>query len=321
MDKTNALTQWLRLLRWRNLLIILLTQWAVWQLVLVPFHQEGRMLLQPLYFWMLCLSTVFIAAAGYAINDYFDVRIDAINKPHELVLGQYIPRKLAIISHLTLNAIGVFLAFWVAWKGGHPEWVLLQILCVVLLWFYSSSLKQRFMWGNLTVSLLTALTIFALWLYEPGIHAFTFRPAFLPARGRPIPNPVYVLGIYAAFAFLLTWMREIVKDMEDFEGDDAEGCRTMPILWGLKKSGVFVQVLGVAALLPLALAAFKMLQKNLESLLGWYVLLLVLLPLFIWTITLNQKATTRHYHRYSRYLKYIMLAGIGSLFVYRFYYG
>lgn len=301
--------------------MLLFTQWAVWQLVLLPFHEEGVMLLRPVYFWMLAFSTVCIAAAGYVINDYFDVRIDAINKPHELVLGQHIPRRLGIISHFILNALGLLLAFWVAWKGGQLFWLLLQLFCVALLWFYSSSLKQRFMLGNLAVSLLAALTIVTLWLYEPGLYRLTFQPGFVPGAEKALPNPVYVLFVYAGFAFLLTWMREIVKDMEDHEGDDAEGCRTMPIVWGLKRSGVFVQVLAFAALLPLAVAVYTMLQKNTDSLLGWYVLICVLLPLLLWAIRLNKKATMRHYHLYSRYLKFIMLAGIGSLFVYRFYYG
>lgn len=279
------------------------------------------MLLQPLYFWMLGISTVLIAAAGYAINDYFDVRIDAINKPHQLVLGHHIPRKFAIISHLTLNGLGLLLAAFVAWKGGHPLWVLLQLACVLLLWWYSSNLKRLFVWGNLAVALLTALTIFSLWLYEPGLYSLTFQPAFLENNNRMMPNPVYVLFTYAAFAFLLTWIREIVKDMEDFEGDDAEGCKTMPITWGLKKSARFVQALAVLAIMPLALAVYKLIQKSTDSLLGWYVLLFVLVPMLLWTITINKKATPQHYHNYSRSLKWLMLAGIGSLFVYRFYYG
>jgi len=320
-DKKGSALQWLRLFRWRNLAIILLTQWAVWQCVVVPFHEAGILLLQGVLFWMLAVSTVLIAAAGYVINDYFDVRIDAINKPHELVLGQYIPRRLAIISHLVLNAVGLLLAFAVAWRAGHPEWVLLQITCIALLWFYSSTLKQRFVWGNLAVGLLTALTIVVMLLYEPGLHHFTYQPAFLLQDGRHQPNPVYVLAAYAGFAFLLTWMREVVKDMEDFEGDHAEGCQTMPIRWGLKKSAIFVQILGVLALLPLVFAGWKLLQKNEMSPLGWYILVAVVLPLLWWVFSLNKKATTLHYHAYSRHLKFIMLAGIGSLFVYRLYYG
>jgi 4-hydroxybenzoate polyprenyltransferase len=130
---------WLQLIRWQNLLIIFFTQLLAWWCVVLP---ESPTVLSPLNFGCITLSTVFIAAAGYIINDYFDIRIDSINKPDKVVLEKIIPRKEAIISHGVLNILALLLAGFVAGQAHHPEWILLQVGCAVLLWFYSTDLKR-----------------------------------------------------------------------------------------------------------------------------------------------------------------------------------
>src|SRR5690606_14241475 len=107
-------------------------------------------------------STVMIAGAGYIINDYFDIRIDNINRPEKMVLERTIPRRMAIIMHTALNLIALFLAGLVARKAGNYSWLLLQLCCTLLLWFYSTHFKRQFATGNIVVSLLTALTIVTL---------------------------------------------------------------------------------------------------------------------------------------------------------------
>lgn len=99
---------WLRLIRWNNLFIILLTQALVWFCVLLPLRRwtNERLLLDTTYFSLLCLSTILIAAAGYIINDYFDIKIDAINRPEKVILENKIHRRAAIIYHSVLNIIG-----------------------------------------------------------------------------------------------------------------------------------------------------------------------------------------------------------------------
>lgn len=315
---------WLRLIRWSNLLIILLTQGLVWWCVLVPLQHMGvNLLLDTLNFCCLCFSTILIAAAGYIINDYFDIRIDAINKPEKVILERKIPRRMAIIVHSVMNGIALILAGIVASKAGHLEWLLLQVLCTVVLWRYSTTWKRQFMTGNVMVALMTALTVMALILYEPALWPFFKSPAFMRTEHYPAqPNPVFVIGFFAFFAFLLTWMREIVKDMEDFKGDDAEGCVTMPILWGLLRSMRFVQLLGAIAVLALSYAGYQLLYSDYHSIVpGVYLYLSLIMPLFLWLLFLPQKATTIHYHAASRYLKFIMVLGIGTLLLFRYEYG
>lgn len=308
---------WLRLIRWNNLLIIALTQLLAWVCVILPVgrYTHVPLLLTPGNFTCLCLSTVAIAAAGYIINDYFDIRIDAINKPDKMVLETAIPRRMAIITHTVLNITGLLLAGVVAYQGGHFEWLLLQATCTLLLWFYSTHFKRQFMTGNLVVALLTSFTIATLILYEPAMYYYITQWYIIHTQEFNAPNPVWVLGVYTFFAFMLTWVREIVKDMEDFKGDEAEGCVTMPIKWGLKRSVRFIQLLCVLVIVPLIVVCLKLVLAG-WLLLSGYTFIAIILPVGIWSIFLQQKATSAHYHKASTWLKIIMVTGVGSLIIY-----
>ncbi len=301
---------WLRLIRWNNLLIIFLTQLLVWWCVLLP---ESPVVLTPLNFLLLSFSTVLIAAAGYIINDYFDIKIDAINKPDKVVLEKSIPRKQAIIAHAVLNIIAFLLAGRVALAAHHPQWLLVQIGSTVMLWFYSTDFKRQYATGNIVISLLTALTVLTLLIYEPVIRGRNEAQQLY--TGTILSKPGWVLLIYAYFAFMLTWMREIVKDMEDIRGDEEEGCKTMPVIKGLKYSSHFTAVLGFLVILPLAAAAFLLFLHH-ETWLPSYIIALLILPITAWSIFLFSNITALHYHKASNWLKVIMLLGIFSLFIY-----
>jgi 4-hydroxybenzoate polyprenyltransferase len=307
----------LTLIRWQNLLIIFLTQLLAWACVVLPAAEitNATMLLTAGNFLMLSLSTILIAAAGYIINDYFDIKIDNINRPQKMVLEKKIPMKAAIILHSLFNVCGLFLAFVLVRHTGSYSWLLLQLTCTILLWFYSTHFKRQFMSGNVVVAVLTALTILTLIVYEPLLHSYVFRRPFINTVAGVKPNPVWVLGVYTFFAFMLTWMREIVKDMEDFKGDAEQGCVTMPIKWGLQKSVWFIQGLGVVALIPLVNAGIKLIMED-WWILGCYTLLLLVVPIVAWLLVLPKTATQQHYYLASRRLKFIMVAGIVSLIIY-----
>jgi len=304
---------WLRLIRWNNLFIVLLTQLLVWLCVMRPmqYWSGQKQLLDFFHFSCLCLSTILIAAAGYIINDYFDIKIDAINRPGKVILEKKIHRRAAIIYHSVFNVAALALAAIVARKGGHYEWLWLQLACTLLLFLYSSHFKRQFMIGNVVVALLTGLTIVTLVVYEPAMWPYFAKAPMLRKGDLQLPNPVWVLGIYTCFAFVLTWMREIVKDMEDYKGDAAEGCVTVPIKLGLLPAARIVQGLSLLAIIPLLIASVKT-----WGLLGAYTFILLTLPLIGWTIYLPRHATSQHYGTMSRWLKIIMVLGIGSLLIY-----
>jgi 4-hydroxybenzoate polyprenyltransferase len=304
---------WLRLIRWKNLAIILLTQLLVWWSLVLPEDPE---VLKPVHFAYIVLSTLLIAAAGYIINDYFDIKIDLINKPDKVVLEKVIPRKHAIIAHALLNATAVSLAGIVAAKAHHLEWLLLQLACIALLWFYSTHFKRQYITGNIAISLLTALTILIFIVYEPALRD-EFSLPMLSAAGWHSGSslPFWTLLVYAYFAFMLTWMREIVKDMEDYQGDESEGCKTLPIKRGLKYATGFTTALALLVVIPLA-AACGLLYHYKYVLLPLFIVVFLIVPIVIWSFFLNKNTTKRHYHTSSRMLKLIMLLGICSLLIY-----
>ena len=310
---------WLRLIRWKNLLIIFLTQFLAWRCVIVP-QISGLISHRAFFFFtvnFLCISisTILIAAAGYIINDYFDIKIDTINRPDKVILGKTIARKTAIVLHTILNIVALFLAGFVAAQTGDYEWLLLQLSCTVLLWFYSTHFKRQYISGNLVVSLLTALTILILIVYNPAIYQITPLQA-LSVNGTSF-LPAWTLIIYSFFAFMLTWMREVVKDMEDFKGDEAEGCITMPIKKGLKYSIRFVRTLSALVIITLIISGYILFRHQYWLLCG-YILLLLVLPLVNWIVYLDKEFTSQHYHMCSRRLKIIMVFGVMSLLVYYF---
>lgn len=310
-------TAFFQLIRWRNLLIVLLTQWFIWQCVIRPMASWSRVpvFLNTPRFLLLSLSTVLIAAAGYIINDYFDVKIDLINRPQKVIIEKTISRRAAILWHSLFNVIGFLLALYLARALGNYFVVSIQLACTVLLWFYSTTFKRQFITGNVVVALLTGLTVMILAVYEPALYPHINFRYFLTEGGRLLVNPFGVIAVYTYFAFMLTWMREIVKDMEDFKGDAEDGCVTMPIRIGLQRSTWFVIGFGILAIAPLCVAAVKLFSGS-WAILGVYIFIALVIPLIAWLLFLPRKATAKHYGDASRWLKIIMLAGIASLLLY-----
>ncbi len=303
---------WLRLIRWKNLVIIFLTQLLAWWCISIFEEPE---VLYPMQFLLVSLSTISIAAAGYIINDYFDIKIDQQNRPQKVVLGNTIPPKQAIVAHFVLNIIALLFAALAALPSGHPEWLLLQAGCTLLLWFYSTHFKRQYMVGNVVVALLAALTILVLMVYEPVLYQYMHFPLVTAINGSPRTSPpVWILGCYAYFAFILTWMREIVKDMEDIKGDEAEGCVTMPIKKGIAFSKNFISILALFVVVPLAIASFTLATHHYIAM-SLYVLVVVV-SLIAWVVFLHGGRTDRAYHRASSYIKGIMLLGICSFIFY-----
>jgi 4-hydroxybenzoate polyprenyltransferase len=193
-------------------------------------------------FVLLVLSTVLIAAAGNIINDYFDTRIDRINKPGEVIVGRTVKRRVAMTTHLVLSAVGLVLGAFVAWRSGQFKWVLIPAFAIGALWSYSTYYKRQLIIGNGLVATLTALVPLTVGLYEiPMLQRwFADPPVIVLPNGEQylmeasVQELWYFTLIYTAFAFVSTLVRELQKDMADVRGDEAEGCRTVPIVWGMK---------------------------------------------------------------------------------------
>jgi len=295
--------RYLQLVRWKNLVIISITQFFIWLFLIKPIYSQTHMPLHTSIATLIgiLLSTLFIAAAGYIINDYFDIKTDAINRPNKLLLENTIDRRKAILLHLLLTLAGVLIGVIIALQHDNILLVSFQIISSLLLWFYSTRYKQSYLTGNILVAALTSICILMFYWYEPqlAIHK----------------NAQTVLFTTALFAFTLTWMRELVKDMEDLKGDTIAGCKTMPIIIGLQKSGRIVQVIGILSVLLLVLLS-TLLFNSAHYFFSIYLSLSTCLPLIMIIAQVNKDATSEHYAQLSSSLKFIMLLGLSNLFIY-----
>jgi 4-hydroxybenzoate polyprenyltransferase len=297
-----------RLIRWPNLFFIALTQVLFYYCIyqpLVPVNAEKNLI------WIV-MASVCIAAAGYIINDYFDLNIDQINKPQKNVFSRIINRRWAIIWHLLLSIAGIAATYFAV---GLHKWYLIiaNTGCVMLLWLYSTSFKRQLLVGNIVISLLTAWTVLILFfLFTEPRQAFVgsdehitklFRTAFL----------------YAGFAFVSSLIREAIKDMEDMEGDARYGCRTLPIVAGIRATKIYVTIWAVVLL-----AALAVLQVYVMQFRWWYAILycvlFVILPLIYLLLKLSKARTSKEFGTLSSLSKLIMLSGILSMVFFRIYF-
>lgn len=308
----KTIAAFLRLVRAPNLVFIVVTQVLFYYCILNPTIGIN-LKLNLTVFWMLVLSSVLIAAAGYIINDYFDLNIDQVNKPESIVVQRYISRRWAIFWHFIFSSIGIVLAFYVSWELRNPIIGFANFGCVVLLWLYSTTFKKQLLIGNILISLLTAWVIFVLYFAEMRISRFDDLDYIIAFK-----NVFKYTVLYSGFAFMISLIREVVKDMEDREGDERYGCKTMPIVWGLQSSKLFVGIWTVVLMASLLIIQVIGLFK------GWWLgvlftLLTVILPLLRFIIELKKAQTAAAFHRLSTLIKAIMLAGILTLLFFKWY--
>ncbi len=277
----------LRLLRVPNLLLMLLGQALVQACLLYP-SQPWVAVSWP-SFWLTTLSTVLVGAGGYAINDYYDVKIDAINRPRRRVVGRGpLTRRRTMMLHLLLSSVGVGLGALVSWPVAG-----VALGSALLLWGYSAQLKRRLLIGNLVVAALGGAMVLVV-----EVAAQTHSRA---------------VWVYAALAALLTLIREIIKDAEDMRGDARFGCRTLPIVAGLVRTKWVVA--GLTLALIGALIGVMLYRPDTWRFNG-FLLLTVVAPLLLllhWLRTADRRV---HFARLSGLGKLLMLAGMLTMLLY-----
>jgi 4-hydroxybenzoate polyprenyltransferase len=314
------------LVRWPNLVFILLTQALFYFCIIVPtFNKYGVIPFANFKIVSLLIAaSVLIAAAGYVINDYFDVNIDKINKPQKLVIERFIKRRSAIQIHFIFSTIGVvltllFMFYTNYWVRNFSMFLIpmCNIAATILLLLYSTTYKKRFLIGNVLISLLTAWTIFVL--YFGQLPSFAEINVEYKSHYTAALLALFKLTVvYGAFAFIASIIREAVKDIEDMEGDKAFGCTTLPIKMGIPATKLYIAVWTV--ILVLAVAAVQVYAVQL----GWYIsvaycLITIVAPLLYFLTLLFKAKNTADYGRLSSLIKIIILMGILSMIFFKWY--
>lgn len=293
---------YLRLIRLPNLLIIAFAQCIVRFGLIEPF--EADITLSPLGFSFVVLATVLIAAGGYVINDVFDINADKINRPNTRVIGVSIKEKQAKLLYFILTFSGVGLGFVFSNMIEAPINFLYFVGTAMVLYIYARRLKRIGLLGNIIVSILVGLSILIVGIFE-------LVPAIYTGNEE---DQIYVLRIIqqlAFFAFYMTLIRELVKDIQDIQGDHVARYKTLPILIGAARTAKITAILALILLTLIAWYVFTFLHDY--KLVAAVILFGIVAPLGFVSMQLREASTTKQYKNISLFLKIIMLVGICTI--------
>jgi len=307
----------LKVIRYKNLLFIAFIQLVMQKLLIVPILQTFgfQTTFNNSLLFLLIASTVLIAAGGYVLNDYFDIKIDAINRPEKQLVGTKISRQSAMLMHQILTGLGILVGLLLAYFTQSFTLGFIYIVIPGLLWFYSASYKRQFIVGNVVISFITSITILIVAIAQIADLQKEFGKLIFETA---IPHQIYAwLGAFSIFAFLCNWIREIIKDMEDERGDRELECHTMPIIWGIKKTKWFIY--GLITVTVIGLFAANALFIPFEGTLTLrYIIFGLLLPLAVLCYLMAMAKSREDFNQAASMLKIIMLVGV--LYGFIFYY-
>lgn len=304
----NTFKAYIQLTRPLNLGIIVLTQVLFWVDVVQPVYgtinsAPNLSLFQVL---LLILSTVFIAAGGYVINDYYDLPIDLVNKPEKVIISRTVSDQAAFNYYIGLTLTGLACAVWVAIQEGRMSMLLLPVVIASFLWFYAQHLKRSPLIGNFVVAFSTASVILILLVFEIDWAGHAIEPNLAV-------NDILKFGAwYMAFAFVLTLLREVVKDLEDMEGDRQFECRTFPVVAGEVAAKALSVLWAILAIFGVGwLTGYLIRFQNFLPAL--YLFLLVVLPVLAVIVKVISARSRRDYALASKLIKFAMLFGVLSM--------
>lgn len=302
-----------KLVRWPNLLITALTMCLVWHCIMsVP---------STLAFTLLVIAMVLIQGGGYVINDIFDMDIDAINKPDKRIVGKIFTERQAKLYYIALTIIGLGcgLAASIMANGKNFYTIFAAlILLACFLYSYSSRYKKELVIGNLIVSLSVAFAVFLPWLFQ--VLSMLCDQEMLLENQEWMHVTLHIVLIYTVFAFLMTLIREIIKDMEDVKGDGRSHCRTIPIVWGMNAAQIIVLVLCFLTFLMICYAesylnnefGLKITSYMLYA--SGLLLVFVVMTNNLYTLISNKDGrTVKMFHFQSIVMKISMLIGVLSM--------
>ena len=298
--------KYLKLIRYQNLLMLAFMQLLFRYSFLK--QQDIQLALADWQYGLLVLSTVLLAAAGYVINNIFDVASDTINKPNDVVIGKGITETRAYNIYFGLNITGVAIGFYLSNVIVRPGFATIFILIVSLLYFYSTTLKQIMLLGNFVVALLLALSVIIIGIFD-------IFPATDVDNQAQMASLFSILIDYALFAFMINFIREIVKDIEDVNGDYNQGMNTLPIAIGISRAAKIALGLAIVPFVLSLLYINKYFVENDLLIVTLYAFAFVLAPLLYFIVKIFSAKSQKDFHHLSTVLKLILLFGILSIVV------
>jgi 4-hydroxybenzoate polyprenyltransferase len=294
----------LKLVRYPNLLMLALMQF-IFRYGFLKM-QNIPLALNDFQYLLLVLSTICIAAGGYVINNIYDQGTDLENKPNDIIVGKSISENTANTTYILLNILGVAIGFYLANSIGKPTFASLFIIIAATLYQYAIGWKQIMILGNVIVALLVSFSILI-------IGVFDLYPLVDPTNKILLGTVFEILIDYAIFAFIINFIREIVKDIEDVNGDSNQGMSTLPIVIGTFKTAKIAFGLSFIPIVSILLYVNNYLfQLRFATI---YMLLFVIGPLLYFTIKIWGAKTKKEFHSLSLLLKWVLFFGVLSIAV------
>ena len=302
----NKMLNLLKLIRYQNLMILafmqLIFRYGFLKLQNVPLS------LADWQYVLLVLSTVCIAAGGYIINAIFDQETDSENRPDSVIIGKYITESKAYNLYVAFTFIGVAIGFYLSNVIERPNFAIVFILIASTLYLYATSLKQSLLIGNIIIALLLSASVLIIGLFD-----------LLPAtydRNQAIMGLLFgILIDYAVFTFIINLIREIVKDIEDINGDSSQGMSTLPIVIGVPKATKVVFALSFIPIISIFYYLKVYIFDGNLILSSIYGLVFIASPLLYFTIKIWSAKEPKDFRHLSTILKWIMFFGILSILV------
>lgn len=328
----------LKLIRYKNLLLIIITQYIIRWFIIFPvinyFNYSNeqikafcpclkilhyRMQFSEINFLFLVFATVLLAAAGYVINDYFDRKTDMVNHPDTVIVDKSINSRTAIILHSVFSIVAILMGIYISYRAGHIHLSIIFILVAGILWFYSTTYKRQLLIGNFIVAILAALVPFIVIIFEIPMLYNTYGSIDCSCKllieynvHQDFFNLVHSIKMtvfaYAFFAFMITLIREIIKDIEDLEGDETYGRKSLPVVTGVYFSKLVVMILTAITILSLAYIYLRYWYSI--NITFWYFLIALVMPLLFLIYKIARAQNKKDFHFASTLIKIIMLLGL-----------
>ena len=308
-----------KIIRWENLIIISLSQIFIKFFFIDFFIQKDQLLNEN--FVILLLVTILISASGYIVNDIYDYNLDKINKPEKVILGKFLKSRDAIIIYMMFNCLAIVLSIFLCMKIEQEIYILVFLLIIYCLWLYSKKLKKYKTIGNILIAFFISLSIL-------NVPLFSYKNILSDDRFFVF----LIISILSVLAFLINVKREIIKDIEDIEGDKIHKVKSLPIIFGTKKSKLVTIIIGIILMFAISsLITFQILILRSDLLLDvggnqfsnpqiWganyisIIYMFIILIMFFYVELLILNATTKtNFTKASKLLKYLMLLSLLSI--------
>ena len=308
-----------KIIRWKNLVIISLSQIFIKFFFIDFFIQKDQLLNEN--FVILLIVTILIAASGYIVNDIYDYNLDQINKPEKVVLGKFLKSRDAIIIYMMFNCLAIVLSIFLCMKIEQEIYILVFLLIIYCLWLYSKKLKKYKTIGNILIAFFISLSIL-------NVPLFSYKNILSDDRFFVF----LIISIFSVLAFLINVKREIIKDIEDIEGDKIHKVKSLPIIFGTKKSKLVTIIIGIILMFAISsLITFQILILRSDLLLDvggnqfsnpqiWganyisivYMFIILIMFFYVELLILNATSKT-NFTKVSKLLKFLMLLSLLSI--------